>query len=241
MELVLVDFDDTLVDTAPRFLGARDRLFSLLLAQGFAPREIHRVHHEEVDPEFLRRHGFGPFRLGASFRETYRRLSRERGRRPDPWILDQCTELGNAVLGPPPLLAGALEALVQVVRALPTAIYTQASDPDYQLHCIRSAGVLDILPESRVHITPRKTVEAFRETMARFSAQDAATVCMVGNSMRSDVNPALANGAHAIFVEQEEAWIHDHDTPLKPDIPRVRSFREAAGLLLSDAARLVQE
>src|SRR5690606_25163692 len=49
LRLVLVDLDDTLVDTAPRFQNARRALFDLLTAEGFDAGVVHRVHHDEVD------------------------------------------------------------------------------------------------------------------------------------------------------------------------------------------------
>ena len=231
MNLVLVDFDDTLVDTGPRFHRARDLLFRHLLREGFDAAEIHRVHHDEVDAEFLSRMGYGPFRLPGSFRETYLRLCVQRGRRPDPAVADACAALGEGVVGPPPVLPGAMEALRRLAAELPTALYTQASDPDYQLHCVRASGVLEILSADRVHITERKTPEAFVATMGRFAAREPDRVCMVGNSIRSDVNPALASGARAIHVEREVTWVHDVAEPLVAGVPTVRSFAEAVVLL----------
>ena len=231
MNLVLVDFDDTLVDTGPRFHRARDLLFRRLAREGFDAAEIHRVHHDEVDAEFLSRMGYGPFRLPGSFRETYLRLCAKRGRRPDPAVADACAALGEGVVGPPPVLPGAMEALRRLAAELPTALYTQASDPDYQLHCVRASGVLDILSLDRVHITERKTPEAFVATMGRFAAREPDRVCMVGNSIRSDVNPALASGARAIHVEREVTWVHDLAEPLVAGVPTVRSFAEAVVLL----------
>jgi len=232
VHLILVDFDDTLVDTGPRFHQARLALFGLLRKEGFGEGEVLRVHHDEVDPEFLERMGYGPFRLEPCFRETYRRLCAHRGRRPDPGVMEAAGKLGAGVPGPPPAIQGALEALERLSAVLPTAIYTQSSDPDYQLHCIRGSGVTRIVPEERVVITPRKTPAAFVEVMARFQTPAAGRVCMVGNSIRSDVNPALAAGARAIHVEQEIVWVHDVEEPLAPDFPRVRSFPEAVRLLL---------
>lgn len=238
MNLVLVDFDDTLVDTGPRFHRARDLLFRRLAREGFDAAEIHRVHHDEVDAEFLSRMGYGPFRLPGSFRETYLRLCAQRGRRPDSGVADACAALGEGVVGPPPVLPGAMEALRRLAAELPTALYTQASDPDYQLHCVRASGVLEILSADRVHITERKTPEAFVATMGRFAAREPDLVCMVGNSIRSDVNPALASGARAIHVERDMAWVHDMVEPLVAGVPTVRSFAEAV-VLLSASTRPV--
>ena len=233
MHLVLVDFDDTLVDTAPRFQRARRELFELLEREGFSSGEIHRVHHDEVDARYLERMGYGPFRLAPSFRDTYVELCRRNDRRPLAGVADACAALGARVPGPPPVLQGALAALQRLSAALPTALYTQSSDPDYQLHCVRASGVTGILPESRIHITERKTPDAFRLTMERFSARRPEAVCMVGNSLRSDVNPALEVGARAIHVEQESPWVHDLVEPLRADVPKVRSFPEAVEILLA--------
>lgn len=232
MQLILVDFDDTLVDTGPRFQQARATLFMGLVREGFHPDEIHRVHHDEVDAEYLESMGYGPARLSPSFRETYLRLCLRNGRRPDPTVAEGFAALGSAVAGPPPVLEGAVEALRILADRMPTVLYTQSSDPDYQLHCIRASGVLEVLPLHRIHITPRKTPEAFVDTLGRFSAREPDRVCMVGNSIRSDVNPALASGARAIHVEVPSPWIHDVVPLLREGVPRVRSFREAVELLV---------
>ncbi len=232
MHLILVDFDDTLVDTGPRFHQARDRLFQRLVREGFHPDEVRRVHHDEVDAEYLESMGYGPARLSPSFRETYTRLCLRNGRRPDAAAAEGYAALGAEVAGPPPLLEGAMQALRTLAGTLPTAVYTQSSDPDYQLHCIKASGVLEVLPVHRIHITPRKTPEAFMETLGRFRAPEPDRVCMVGNSIRSDVNPALASGAQAIHVEVPAPWVHDVVPLLRTGVPTVRSFREAVELLL---------
>jgi len=231
-ELVLVDFDDTLVDTAPRFQKARRDLFSLLERVGFTREEIHRVHHEEVDPRMIDRYGLGPFRLEPSFRETYLRLCAEARRAPDPIIADECAALGLAVAGTPPLLDGALEALSKLDAALPTVLYTQSGHPEYQFQCVRESGVLDIIPPERVRICARKGKEEFRAALEFFGVRKPAVACMVGNSMRSDVNPALANGAGAILVEIDDPWEFDHAEPVSDAFITVRSFRQAVDYLL---------
>ena len=110
-ELVLVDFDDTLVETAPAFHQSREALFARLLAEGFSEKDASRVHHDVVEPELLVLFGMGPFRLEPSFRDTYVRLCMEGGRKPDPQVADECGALGRDFMGRPKLLEGALEAL----------------------------------------------------------------------------------------------------------------------------------
>lgn len=231
--LVLVDFDDTLVDTAPRFQGARRELFALLARAGFPEETTRAVHHDEVEPEMLSAHGLGPFRLEPSFRETYRRLCARAGREADEQLAEECAALGRRVAGAPPCLDGALDALRTLAAALPTALYTQAGDPDYQLRCIREAGVLEILSEERVRICERKTADEFRAALERFGVAEPAAACMVGNSIRADINPALLAGARAIHVECEQPWEFDVVEPVSRGFLRVRSFAEAVRHLLA--------
>lgn len=231
-ELVLVDFDDTLVSTAPRFDAARRELFALLRACGHDEDHVRAFHHDVIDPPMRARYGFGPRRLAHAFRATYEELCRERGVAPDPALVQRCEQLGRSVLGAPPEVTGALAALRRLAARLPTALYTQAGDPEYQLECVRAAGVLEVLPPARVHICAHKTADAFAAVLAHFEVRDPARAWMIGNSIRSDVNPALELGANAILVEIEEPWSYDVVEPLRDDFVRVSSFAAAADLLL---------
>ncbi|HUP88639.1 MAG TPA: hypothetical protein VM100_04800, partial [Longimicrobiales bacterium] len=104
--LALVDFDDTIVDTAPRFQNARRDLFRLLADAGFESEDIRRVHHDEVDPPMRQRFGLGPARMEHAFRATYEDLCALHGRSVDDGIAERAASFGRAVAGPPPVLHG---------------------------------------------------------------------------------------------------------------------------------------
>jgi putative hydrolase of the HAD superfamily len=236
-DLVLVDFDDTLVETAPAFKGARDALFARLSKEGFPEEEISHIHYEVVEPEMLVLFGMGPFRLEPSFRDTYVRLCVDGGRVPDPFVADECGVLGRDFMGNPPLLEGALEALGALAAHLPTVIYSQASHPAYQVGRMREAGVTEVLPEEKIHITNRKTRAAYEEALAHFDAPDPSRTLMIGNSLRSDINPALEAGAQAILVEPYEMWEYDVVPPVSDDFLRFTTFPEAVEHLLRNGGR----
>jgi putative hydrolase of the HAD superfamily len=231
-DLVLVDFDDTLVETAPAFHRAREALFRRLAEEGFSPAVSSRVHHEEVEPELLALFGMGPFRLEPSFRDTYVRLCVAEGRRPDPRVADQCGSLGRDFMGHPQVMDGAMEALSTLATRFPTVIYSQASHPEYQVGRIRDAGVTEVLPEDRIRITHRKTLEAFLDALEHFGVPKAERAVMIGNSVRSDINPALRAGAQAILVEPYEMWHYDNVPPVSRDFLRFGNFPEAVAHLL---------
>lgn len=233
VSLVLVDFDDTIVDTAPRFQDARRRLFRRLAAAGFGEDEVSRIHHERVDPGMLAKHGLGPGRLVHSFPETYRLLCEDAGRDPDDRLLEELVHLARAVAGTPPLMPGAIEALRRVAEVHETVVYTQSGEPEYQMECVREAGALDVVGIDRVVVTDVKTAARLRETLDLFGVDDPREAWMIGNSMRSDVNPALEIGANAILIEIDDPWHHDEVEPVGSGFERVRSLAQAVDLLLS--------
>lgn len=232
IQLVLVDFDDTIVDTAPRFSNARRQLFELLATHGFDAEHAERVHHHEVDPELRAKFGFGPHRLEFAFLETYHRLREQLGAELNQDVAAACAALGRSVRGTPPALEGALDALRRLAAAHPTVLYTQAGDAEYQLACVREAGILDILPERRVRIAASKGEADFLRALHDYDVEDASEVWMIGNSMRSDVNPALAAGANAILVESNDPWHYDMVEPLSDRYLTATSFVAAVNLLL---------
>jgi putative hydrolase of the HAD superfamily len=233
--LVLVDFDDTLVETAPAFHSAREALFSLLEREGFDSEDAQDLHFNQVDPEFLAEHGMGPFRMAPSFRETYLRLCRKHGVSPSTELADECAALGRDFLGKPRVMDGSLEALRTLTGAFPTAVFSQAAQLDYQMGRVDDAGVTEVVGRDRVLITDRKTPEAFRKALRHFGVQDPRMATMVGNSLRSDINPALLVGAEAILVEPYKMWEYDNVPPVSQDFVRFTTFPEAVDFLLSRA------
>jgi putative hydrolase of the HAD superfamily len=76
--------------------------------------------------------------------------------------------------------------------------------------------------------------------MLHFGVADPRAVWMIGNSVRSDLNPALAAGANAILVGSGADWVHEQAEPVSNDYVRVESFMEAAEYLVGikdEAAR----
>jgi putative hydrolase of the HAD superfamily len=235
-ELVLVDFDDTLVETAPAFHRAREALFTRLAEEGFPTEESHRVHHEEVEPEFLTLFGMGPFRLEHSFRETYVRLCTAHGRSQSAAVAETCGNLGKDFMGHPEVMEGAMGALERLAGRYPTVIFSQASHREYQLGRIRDAGVTGIVDEERIRVTHRKTRETFLEAVRHFTSSEPRHTVMVGNSLRSDINPALEAGAQAILVEPYEMWHYDNVPPVSTGFLRFATFPEAVAHLLENGA-----
>lgn len=233
VDLVLVDFDDTLVDTGPRFQNARRALVALLVESGFDEELARDVLYNQVDPGMRVKYGLGPRRMEPAFVETYRRMCELAGATFQPDTEQRAAELGRACYGTPPLFEGAIDALRRLADVHPTVIYTQSGDLEYQLSCVRGAGIVDVIREDRVHVCAHKDAETFVRTVRSYGITDVTGAWMVGNSMRSDVNPALEAGANAILVETADPWEYDLVDPRSDAFHRVPTFTHAVELLIS--------
>jgi putative hydrolase of the HAD superfamily len=233
IELVLVDFDDTIVDTGPRFQNARRSLLTLMQHAGFSEAVTYDMLYNQVDPGMRQQYGLGPRRMEPAFVATYERLCDLHGVAANADVRAQAAALGRSCYGAAPAFDGALAALKRLADAHPTLIYTQSGDMEYQLSCVRSSGIIDIINEERVHICGHKDAMEFQRTIQRFGVTNPEHAWMVGNSIRSDINPALEAGANAILVETTDPWEYDLVDPHSPHFHRVSSFPAAVELLLA--------
>ena len=232
IDIVLVDFDDTLVDTGPRFQNARRSLLALMQEAGFADDVAFDMLYNQVDPPMRQKYGLGPRRMEPAFIHTYERLCALHGVVLDEAIAQRAAEIGRSCYGAPPAFEGALDALRRLAGHHPTVIYTQSGDLEYQLSCVRGAGIIDIVNEDRVHVTGHKNADAFIATLVQYGVTDPRSAWMIGNSIRSDINPALEAGANAILVETADPWEYDLVDPHSDSFHRAQSFPHAVDLLL---------
>jgi putative hydrolase of the HAD superfamily len=87
---------------------------------------------------------------------------------------------------------------------------------------------------SEIRIVGKKDIATYRATAEELGDPAATALCMIGNSMRSDVSPALEAGWRAIHVPAPTPWIHDAaDEVDSPRYRRAERFRQVADLVQS--------
>jgi putative hydrolase of the HAD superfamily len=62
---------------------------------------------------------------------------------------------------------------------------------------------------SAVEIVAEKNPAAYLDVTARHECSPHST-WMIGNSPKSDINPALAAGLHAVFIFHKDTWVLEH-------------------------------
>jgi putative hydrolase of the HAD superfamily len=78
-----------------------------------------------------------------------------------------------------------------------------------------------------VHIVAEKNVATYRRLVREESLTPSET-WMVGNSPKSDINPARLAGLNAVFLPNENTWILEHDDidPADDGVLRLTRFPE---------------
>jgi putative hydrolase of the HAD superfamily len=78
-----------------------------------------------------------------------------------------------------------------------------------QAGTVERSGLRDYF--AAVEIVAEKNAPTYKEIVAKYQF-DPESTWMVGNSPRSDINPALAAGINAVFVPHDNTWILEHET-----------------------------
>jgi putative hydrolase of the HAD superfamily len=215
-----LDADDTLWHNESLFRLTHDR-FSALLSEHADAAEVER-RLAETEARNLRLYGYGVKGFTLSMIETAMELT---GGEAPPSVVREILAAGREMLSHPvEPLAGVDAALAALSeRGLRLVLITKGDLFD-QERKLASSGLGDLF--AGVEIVSEKTPEVYARVFERHGT-GAAEAVMAGNSVRSDVLPALAAGAYAALVPYPLVWAHEAaETPTEH--PRFRELKTLA-------------
>ncbi|MDF1501322.1 HAD family hydrolase [Roseisolibacter sp. H3M3-2] len=224
---IVFDGDDTLWDTQALYDEAKTRFFALLAERGYSAVSVQST-FEEIDVANVARFGFSRERFPQSMRETYEYLCREADRRPKEAVVRQAMALGSAVFDSRPAVrADAARTLAQLREHYRLVLFT-AGDEKVQRMRVEQSQLGQHF--DAVRIVAQKSSETWRELL-RAEHLPAASTWSVGNSVRSDINPALELGMRCVLVAAR-SWAYEQ-AELGSTIWRAAELTEAATIVLS--------
>ncbi len=208
-QTLLIDADDTLWENNIYFERAITSFISYLDHRVHTPEEV-RGHLNRVEHATIRARGYGLHSFRSSLITCFEQLTDvpltdEKHRRIESFaqsIADQEIELL-------PKVADTLADLSTRHRL----IMVTKGDPEEQTGKLQRSGLAPHF--SAVEVLPEKHNDAYRSLAAHHSCE-ARTTWMIGNSPRSDVNPALAAGFNAIFIPHDFTWVLEHEVVNQP-------------------------
>jgi putative hydrolase of the HAD superfamily len=106
------------------------------------------------------------------------------------------------------LLPGVAETLAELARRHRLILMTKGNHAEQADKLARSGLGATF---AAVEIVAEKDPPTYREVIARHELTPH-TSWMIGNSIKSDINPALAAGLHAVFLFHKDTWVLEHAT-----------------------------
>jgi putative hydrolase of the HAD superfamily len=221
IDLICLDADDTLWHNLRHFDAAERAFLGVLETR--AAREIARVRLREIEARNLALYGYGVKGFTLSMIETATELC---GDALTAAAVRDLLGIGRDLHSHPVELLPRVRETLQVLAGRAQLVLFTKGDLLHQETKLAASGLGDHF--FGIEIVSDKTADAFRRLFARYGAAPGRCV-MAGDSIRSDVLPALEAGAWAAHVPHENVWLHEH-AKAPDDHPRFKRLTALSDL-----------
>ncbi len=208
---LLFDLDDTLIYCNKYFYLVIEQ-FTDVMTDWFRGHNISagtiRDKQTEIDIAGVHVVGFKSDHFPESFIETYRHFSNLVGRSRSIVEEDLLWKLGRSVyehaVEPYPFMEETLDKLASDGHEL--HLYT-GGELLIQQRKINQMQ-LERYFDNRIYVRSHKNIEAMESILSN-GEFDRSSTWMIGNSLRTDVIPALTSGIHAIHMKTDSEWAYN--------------------------------
>ena len=202
-QTLLIDADDTLWENNVYFERAIAAFISYLNHHEYTAAEVRRALNA-VERETILARGYGLTSFTHSLVTCFERLSaepvtEEKRQR----VLSFARSIAEQEIE---LLPGVPETLAELSTRHHLILMTKGNRAEQADKLARSGLAAHF---AAVEIVKEKDPATYREVIARHELAPH-TSWMVGNSPKSDINPALAAGLHAVFLFHKDTWMLEH-------------------------------
>ena len=199
--LICLDADDTLWHSEVVFRRTLDSFIEMLSPYADAATIASRV--DATEHANLRSYGYGAKGFILSLVEVACGLA---GERLSAALVERIMVMGKEMLEHPLEKLEGIDAALDDLDELGRLVLLTKGDLWHQEAKLAASGLGDYF--TGVEIVSDKTPATYRRIFDRYGARPDETL-MAGNSMRSDILPALEAGAWAAFVPFEIVWSHE--------------------------------
>jgi putative hydrolase of the HAD superfamily len=204
MITLLIDADDTLWENNVHFELAADGFLELIAERGGSRPEAATL-LSEIERQNIPVHGYGTRGFTVSMMETLEEVT---GRKASPEDRERILGLVHRVRNMPiEYLPGVEDTLARLKENHRLILFTKGDQQEQQDKVDRS-GVVAYF--HHVEITGEKKPQDYLRLVERYCLECESS-WMVGNSPRSDVNPALEVGLGAVYIPHPRTWMLEHE------------------------------
>lgn len=222
-QTLLIDADDTLWENNIYFERAIADFISFLNHHEFSPVEVRGVLND-VERENVIRHGYGLHSFVHALVGCFEKLSVEPL---TPALRETIHGFAQTIAEHPIEMIHGVTETLDYLHPRHTLLLVTKGNFTEQTGKVERSGLSKYF--EAVEVVPEKDAKTYSALVDKYGlARD--TSWMVGNSPRSDINPALAAGLNAIFVPHADTWILEHEELCQAAPPqimlRLKSFGE---------------
>src|ERR1700681_2560660 len=226
---IVFDGDDTLWNTEQLYDDARSFAREIVAGSGLDPAARAAL-DRRIDVENVATLGYSTERFPPSCAQAYEEICRQEGVAPDSLVAEWIRRAASSVFAcAPSVVSGARETLT-LFRARGTRLGLLTKGDHQVQHCrIEQSGFSDLFDV--IQIVSEKTPATIQEVVTSLGVEPGAA-WMVGNSVRSDVLPAIAAGVKAVWINAH-VWEHErtHDHLVDDRVITASSLTELSDLI----------
>ncbi len=201
---MLIDADDTLWENNIYFERAIANFISFLNHHEYSPEQVREVLND-VERECIVSHGYGLHSFAHALVQTFERLAVEPL---TPALHETIHGFAHTIPGIPWRFCRGYRRLCSISRQRHHVILMTKGAMVEQSGKVERSGLKEYF--AAIEVVAEKDVPTYRAVVSKYGLSPNST-WMVGNSPKSDINPALAAGLNAVFVPHGNTWILEHD------------------------------
>ena len=218
---LLIDADDTLWENNVYFERVIEEVKTMLAPFGIAP-QLFRKHLDALERKHIAIYGYGTLNFTRSLLQAFEELVPS-GRD----LRHRVETLGLDILNRPVEIIEGVPETLEYLSGRHLLYLVTKGDPEEQSRKVERSGLAGYF--EGVEILPEKTARTY-EQLRNQHGWDPQRTWMIGNSPRSDVNPAVSAGLNAVFIPHPYTWVLEHEEPASD--PRVLLLEKFADLCL---------
>ena len=218
------DGDDTLWKSEDYYRAAEAE-FETIIGQYIDLTDARTLQHLlEVEQRNLRIFGYGAKGMTLSMIESAVQLTGERITARD---IHRVIEIGRATLQHPVEVIAGIREAVEAIAARHEIVLITKGDLFHQESKIERSGLADLF--HRIEVVSEKDEPTYARVLNELGTT-ADRFVMVGNSLRSDIEPVVALGGWGIYVPYHITWAHEAEHSIVEGEPRMLQVESAHDL-----------
>jgi putative hydrolase of the HAD superfamily len=202
-QTLMIDADDTLWENNIYFERAIAEFISFLNHNHFSAAQV-RQKLNEVEHQNVLKLGYGLNSFTAALVATFEHLSVEPL---TPALQETIHGFARAIAEQPIELLKHVGPTLDELRGRHRLLLVTKGNFVEQTGKVERSGLKPYF--EAVEVVPEKNAESYHGIVEKYGLERSRT-WMVGNSPKSDINPAIAAGLNAVFIPHADTWILEH-------------------------------